>query len=266
MTNLPLRMTILNLLIALLVSGCTGATLSDQLPTPSIETAPIESRKPAITITPTSPQMTVTQEGTVPGTSPSPRTQAENPLVRQAKEDLAQRLNIPIEDIDLLMVEQVVWRDSSLGCPQPGIMYAQVITPGFRVILDAAGKQYEYHTDTGRLVVLCEGENISDVLPLNTPTILSNEIITTPVSSNLERLIDTAKQDLARRLEITPDQIEVVLIEKAEWPDTSLGCAEPGLARRPVAIPGFRVTLSVSDREYVYHTGKERGVVYCPKG
>jgi hypothetical protein len=266
MTNLPLRMTILNLLIAVLVSGCTGATLSDQLPTPSIETAPTESRKPEITITPTSPQMTVTQEGTVPGTSPSPRTQAQNPLVRQAKEDLAQRLNVPIEDIELLMYEQVVWRDSSLGCPQPGIMYAQVITPGLRVILEAGGKRYEYHTDTGQLVVLCEGENTSDGLPLNTPTILSNEIITTPLSSDLERLIDTAKQDLARRLEITPDEIEAVHMEKAEWPDTSLGCAEPGLARRPVDIPGYRIILSAKDREYVYHTGKESGVVYCPKG
>jgi hypothetical protein len=35
-------------------------------------------------------------------------------------------------------------------------MYAQVITPGYRVVLEAGGQRYEYHTDTGRFVVLCE--------------------------------------------------------------------------------------------------------------
>ena len=57
-----------------------------------------------------------------------------------------------------------------------------------------------------------------------------------------------------------------MFIEKAEWPDTSLGCAEPGLARRPVAIPGYRIILEVEGREYIYHAGQKNGVVYCPKG
>jgi hypothetical protein len=34
-------------------------------------------------------------------------------------------------------------------------MYLQVITPGYRVILEAQGKQYTYHTDTRRQVVPC---------------------------------------------------------------------------------------------------------------
>lgn len=100
----------------------------------------------------------------------------------------------------------------------------------------------------------------------STPIILREEIVTMPVSGNLERLIDIAKQDLARRLEIAPDEIEVQHIEKAEWPDTSLGCAEPGLSRYPVAIPGYRIILTTKGREFVYHTNRESGVVYCPKG
>jgi len=99
-----------------------------------------------------------------------------------------------------------------------------------------------------------------------TPIILRGEIVATPVSGNLDRLIDIAKQDLARRLEIAPDEIEVQHIEKEEWPDTSLGCAEPGLSRYPVAIPGYRIILTTKGREYVYHTNRESGVVYCPKG
>jgi hypothetical protein len=76
--------------------------------------------------------------------------------VRLAREDLAQKLGLAPEAIRLVSVEAVEWRDTSLGCPQPGMMYAQVITPGFQVMLEAGGKGYDYHTDTGRFVVLCE--------------------------------------------------------------------------------------------------------------
>jgi hypothetical protein len=76
--------------------------------------------------------------------------------VRLARENLAQKLGLSPEAIRLVSVEAVEWRDTSLGCPQPGMMYAQVITPGFRVVLEAGGKKYDYHTDRGRFVVLCE--------------------------------------------------------------------------------------------------------------
>jgi hypothetical protein len=91
-------------------------------------------------------------------------------------------------------------------------------------------------------------------------------MVMTPASGNLLNIIDTAKVDLARRLEISPHEIEVQHIEKAEWPDTSLGCSEPSLARRPVAIPGYRIILSANGHGYVYHTNKESEAVYCPKG
>jgi hypothetical protein len=34
-------------------------------------------------------------------------------------------------------------------------MYAQVITPGFLIVLAAQGQTYEYHTDQKATVVLC---------------------------------------------------------------------------------------------------------------
>ena len=46
---------------------------------------------------------------------------------------LAESLEIPEAQIPVLETEVAKWSDTSLGCPQPGMMYAQVITPGFRV-------------------------------------------------------------------------------------------------------------------------------------
>ena len=76
----------------------------------------------------------------------------ENDLVRQASADLATRLAVPPDQIQVVSVDEVEWRDSSLGVPQPGQMYAQVITPGYRIILQAQGKRYRYHSDQQRVV------------------------------------------------------------------------------------------------------------------
>ena len=78
--------------------------------------------------------------------------------IQAARAFLARELEIPADEIELLSVEAETWSDTSLGCPQPGHGYAQVITPGYRMLLAARSRRYEVHTDeTGRLVVLCDG-------------------------------------------------------------------------------------------------------------
>jgi len=78
------------------------------------------------------------------------------PLVELAKGDLAERKGIEKEQITVESVEPVEWPDASLGCPEPGMMYPQVITPGYRILLSHDGETYRYHTDArGNRVVLC---------------------------------------------------------------------------------------------------------------
>jgi hypothetical protein len=78
------------------------------------------------------------------------------PLVELARQALAKQLNIDATTIKLTQIEEVEWRDSSLGCPKPGMNYLQVITPGYRIVLEAQGRSYEYHSDTGKRVVRCD--------------------------------------------------------------------------------------------------------------
>ena len=75
-------------------------------------------------------------------------------LVELAKGDLARRLGVGIEDVTLVSAEAVEWPDASLGDPQPGMVYAQVITPGYKIILSAGGQEYEYHSDQERVVLV----------------------------------------------------------------------------------------------------------------
>jgi len=81
---------------------------------------------------------------------------AAQKLVSRARADLAQRLGIPEEEITASSVEAVTWPDSSLGCPQPGMAYAQALVPGYLVVLEAGGKTWEYHANRSTTVFYCE--------------------------------------------------------------------------------------------------------------
>ena len=75
--------------------------------------------------------------------------------VQQAIAALAKDLGVTAGQISVVRVTEEEWPDSSLGCPKPGQAYLQVITPGYRVVLGANGKEYEYHTDMASQVIAC---------------------------------------------------------------------------------------------------------------
>jgi hypothetical protein len=101
--------------------------------------------------TPPPPGTTEPQEMPAPGI-PAPAGSLEV----KAIQDLARRLNLNPNEIRLLEKEPVDWPDSSLGCPQPGFEYLTVITPGYRIHLEAGGQRYAYHTDQRDQIVLCD--------------------------------------------------------------------------------------------------------------
>ena len=72
---------------------------------------------------------------------PAPRTGQADAAVA----DLAARLDVEPTEVVVVSVEAVTWRDSSLGCPQEGFMYQQVLTEGVRIVLEVDGTTYEYH-------------------------------------------------------------------------------------------------------------------------
>jgi hypothetical protein len=79
-----------------------------------------------------------------------------SPSIRVAIETLARELGCEVEQIVVVESTPVTWRTSALGCPRPGRMYLQVLTPGYRVRLAHAGREYTLHTDRGRRAIRCE--------------------------------------------------------------------------------------------------------------
>lgn len=91
---------------------------------------------------------------TPPAAQPSPAP-AVAALVDQVRRDLARRLGVEPSAIAVARTEAVDWPSTALGCPEPGKVYAQVITPGYRIVLEHDGRQYPYHTDRSQRFVLC---------------------------------------------------------------------------------------------------------------
>lgn len=76
--------------------------------------------------------------------------------------DLSERLGVDATAIRVVAVEEVTWSDASLGCPQPGMSYAQVVTDGMRVILEAKAVFYDYRADGVQVPFLCERAAVSE--------------------------------------------------------------------------------------------------------
>lgn len=81
----------------------------------------------------------------------------------------------------------------------------------------------------------------------------------------LEPLVDFARQDLARRLEIPTDEIRLKDAESVTWRDGSLGCPEPGGIYTQALVPGYRIRLVAGDATYHYHGARDRNPRFCPE-
>jgi hypothetical protein len=66
---------------------------------------------------------------------------------------LASELGVQPDALTIVSAEAVEWPDACLGVAEPGQMCAQVITPGYRIVVEVGGEQRTYHTDRGALSI-----------------------------------------------------------------------------------------------------------------
>jgi hypothetical protein len=77
------------------------------------------------------------------------------PALQAVLADAATRSGVDRGNLQVPRMEPAEWPDSGLGCPQPGQLYLQVITPGWLIEVQGGGKIFEYHTDGDDRFVLC---------------------------------------------------------------------------------------------------------------
>lgn len=110
-------------------------------------------------------------EGSFPALGPPTITPHEtsemslDALTDAASVDLAERLNVDLADITVESAERVIWRDGSIGCPQPEGFYTQALVNGYRIMLKAEGQVHAYHGRDGGQPFHCPHDRRQMPLP-----------------------------------------------------------------------------------------------------
>jgi hypothetical protein len=177
-----------------------------------------------------------------------------------AKAEAARQLKAPAGEFTVVTIEPAQWSDSSLGCRKPGLMYTQVVSSGYTVVLERDGRRHQVNV-SGSRAVMCE------------PTTRITGTVRQPMSARgLDRMSQLARQDLANRLRLDVQHIRVANIEPRRWTDDDMNCSSgggtpatgaPAVTASPASGVGYRLALTASGRTYFYHTDL-RSVRACP--
>jgi hypothetical protein len=186
----------------------------------------------------------------VPGQgSPEKLSDAERGAAVLAIDTLAAELKIPREQIEVDTVRAIEWRDSSIGCPKPGVAYLDVITPGYKVTLRVGKVVHVVHEAGNRALVCRQDKDLGGITP-------QRELTFGP------QLV-AARRDLAGRIGVTEREIQFVSADSKTWSDASLGCPEPGMQYAQAEVPGWVLTFRQGERLFTYHTDLDR-TIPCP--
>ncbi len=167
--------------------------------------------------------------------------------IELARTTIVRRFSLAPETIRVVEVVDATWKDSSLGCPERGVVYTPSIVQGVVVVLDAGQKggrvRHRVHVGGGRAVV-CHAPERSATRDLKLPP--------TDSASGL-RMAEQARTALARRLGVDRTRIQIDVFRTTVWPDASLGCPVAGRRYGPQPTPGFTILLSCAGTVYEYH-------------
>ena len=150
------------IVLGLLLVACGNATVpaspisgSNVTTTPAVEITP--EATPAVTAAPTAE---ITPETTLTATeAPAVASPVPGSVEAKVAQALSKKTGVDTSKLVLTAKDALDWPDSALGCPAPGMMYSQIVTPGFKLIYSDGAKTYEVHTDrSGNRAVLCQNK------------------------------------------------------------------------------------------------------------
>jgi hypothetical protein len=139
--SMSARACALLVLIAAIAAGCSSSGAAS---------APASSPVTRPSVSPDLPPTVPPSDAPVTGEVPESTLEA-----------VRQQLAVDAPGADLasatvVRAEAVEWSDGSLGCPEPGMLYTQAITPGYQVVISVDGVEYDYRATEAGQVRLCE--------------------------------------------------------------------------------------------------------------
>lgn len=133
-------------LLVILMSACAAQVAVDPTTSPTaVSTESPSASEPLPTVEPSDKEPDEPVTGEVPAA-----------ILDDMKDDAAARAGVDRDAVAVVSAEAVTWNDGSLGCPEPGMGYTQALVPGYHVILEAEGVEYDYRAADNGAFKLCE--------------------------------------------------------------------------------------------------------------
>jgi len=194
-------------------------------------------------------------------TTPPPGQPADPGQI--ARQVIADFLSLPVAEVTLVSLEARDFNDSSLGCPEPGMSYQQVITAGHRAVIEADGRRFDVRV-AGTHGRICRNSK-------RKPQEFSPGRKGAGRESAITAMANRARIDLAARLDAAPPDVR--LLDAAPWDGRTApaGCVPQCPAtghpagKNPTGEPscGWLIGLYYDGRRYDYHAAGDT-VVPCP--
>ncbi|HEU0294797.1 MAG TPA: hypothetical protein VFR47_18795 [Anaerolineales bacterium] len=193
------------------------------------------------------PQAQPTEEPVLPNDNSYPNDSYPNDSYPNQGLTLAQQaaiaalskiLNVPPGQITLISTEAVNWPDGCLGVQRAGVMCTQAIVPGYKIILEANGTQYEVHTDED-----------------------GSSVVVVPNTASAGSLEEMVKKQLAMNLGLEESSVSIVSSSDVEFSDSCLGVAMQDVMCAQVITPGKIIVLEAEGVEYTYHVSVDGSLV-----
>lgn len=159
-----------------------------------------------------------------------------------AKEELHRSSRVARESMVLVGSSAAEWRDSALGCPERGSVYAPVVTSGYVIKMRAGAELYSVHVGAGRAVICA----------LTAQGGADAKLSSSDAVVGLKRA-EEARVDLAKQLDVPASSIVIEWFRPATWPDARLGCPGEAPASR-ASVRGFLIQLSSRGKKYEFHS------------
>jgi len=165
-----------------------------------------------------------------------------------ARQTVALALGISLDSARVISSIPRDFPDASLDCPQTDMAYAQVITPGFQVLVEADGRRFDVRV-AGTMGRICHRRKGGSPA--------AEEKISP------RALAESARRDLADRLGVQPDSITVSGLRRLKPGESLPGCGEVCAGGSEPTDCGVLARLQVDDRSFDYIDGPA-GVRPCP--
>jgi len=164
------------------------------------------------------------------------------PAVEAARSYAMEQTGAEKDDTIILEAHEREWTDSCLGLGGPAESCLQAITPGYEVVVVANGIEFTLRTNEDGSAVREEIRKTDD----GSMKLIAN-IPDTPA-------IVAARAYLVEKYNVDEEKFLTIDVQEKDWTDGCLGLGGPEESCLQAITPGYQITLTDMDYDYVVRT------------